>query len=37
MSRYEIYELLKEDIKKTAKSEKEYSKRVKSLAKKLKI
>ena len=37
MSRYEIYERIKAEIARTAKSAEEYEKRVKALARKLKI
>ena len=37
MSKYERYEQIKREIAKTAKTPKEYEKRVKALAKKMKI
>lgn len=37
MTKYQIYEKIKADIKKTSKSKEEYERRVKALARKLKI
>lgn len=37
MSKFEIYEKIKKEIAKTAKSPEEYERRVKALARKLKI
>lgn len=37
MNKYAVYERIKAEIARTAKSQKEYERRVKSLARKLKI
>jgi|GEM_PF-1852588 len=37
MSKYQLYEQIKKEIERTAKTPEEYEKRVKALAKKLKI
>lgn len=37
MSRYHIYEKLKKEIERTSKTKEEYDKRIKALARKLKL
>ena len=37
MNKYEVYERIKEEIARTAKTPEEYERRVKALARKLKI
>ena len=37
MNKYQLYEKVKKEIERTAKTSQEYEKRVKALAKKLKI